>query len=47
MAKMKTMSKREVVAILQSIWEDCFDREEWQKCDAISYAQGYLKGTIE
>lgn len=47
MAQMKTMSKKEVVVILQSIWEDCFYREEWQKCDAISYAQGYLKSKNE
>ena len=47
MAQMKTMSKKEVVAILQSIWEDCFSRGEWQNCDAISYAQGYIKETIK
>ncbi len=47
MAQIKKMSKNEVVAILQSIWEDCFSRGEWQNCDAISYAQGYIKETIK
>lgn len=47
MAQMKTMSKKVVVGILQSIWEDCFYRQEWQKCDAISYAQGYIKETMK
>ena len=40
-----TMSKTEIVTILQTLWEECYRKEEWRKCDAISYAQGYIKGT--
>ena len=47
MAQMKRMSKKEVVATLQSIWEDCFYRKKKKKCDAISYAQGYIKETMK
>ena len=45
MAQMKTMSKTEIVTVLQEIWEECYRKEEWNKCDAISYAQGHIKGT--